>query len=99
MPKTATAKDDKTKRSPSAYNQFMKDHLSDYKEKHPDLNHKEAFAAVAAMWKDAPENPNKGKSTTKKTSDKENATSKPKSRPKKSKVEAEEDDEEQSNEE
>lgn len=42
-------KDDKTRRAPSAYNQFMKDHLADYKEKHPDLNHKEAFSAVCIV--------------------------------------------------
>jgi len=49
------------KREPSAYNLFMKAKLPEYKAKHPNANHKEAFAAVATLWKNASENPNRGK--------------------------------------
>lgn len=45
------------------------------------------------MWKDAPENPNKGKSAPKKISDKENDSSKSKSRSKKAKTPAEPEEE------
>ena len=54
---------------------------------------------VAALWKDAPENPKRGQETTsrpkkKSTGDKENAASKPKSKPKKKAVVVEQSDEE-----
>ncbi|KAF8521921.1 hypothetical protein BU17DRAFT_87480 [Hysterangium stoloniferum] len=81
-------KEEKAKRPPSAYNVFMKDRLTTYKADHPELNHKEAFTAVAALWKDAPENPNRGKEagSKKKTAEgKENVASKPKRGAKKAK--------------
>jgi len=40
---------------------YMKETLAKYKEEHPELSHKEAFSAVAALWGDADANPNKGK--------------------------------------
>ncbi|KAL1756098.1 hypothetical protein FB107DRAFT_248465 [Schizophyllum commune] len=48
-------------REPSIYNQYMKANLAPYKERNPGVPHREAFTAVAAMWRDAPENPNRGK--------------------------------------
>ena len=41
-----TAKEEKAKRPPSAYNVFMKDKLTAYKANHPELSHKDAFKAV-----------------------------------------------------
>ncbi|KAF9519861.1 hypothetical protein BS47DRAFT_1336582 [Hydnum rufescens UP504] len=40
---------------------YMKETLAAYKEEHPELSHKESFAAVAALWGEADANPNKGK--------------------------------------
>ncbi|KAL1744225.1 hypothetical protein HDZ31DRAFT_64274 [Schizophyllum fasciatum] len=48
-------------REPTAYQKFMADNLKSYKERNTTLSHKEAFSAVAALWRDAPENPNRGK--------------------------------------
>ena len=58
--KGGTAKSDasaKKDRKPSAYNQYMAKHLPLYKAQHPDNNHKDNFAAVAAQWKTDPSNP------------------------------------------
>jgi hypothetical protein len=58
--KGGTAKGDassKKDRKPSAYNQFMAKQLPLYKAKHPESNHKDNFAAVAAQWKTDPANP------------------------------------------
>ncbi|KAI9297922.1 hypothetical protein K502DRAFT_362820 [Neoconidiobolus thromboides FSU 785] len=41
----------------SPYNKFMKDQLPKYKANNPGKNHKDAFKAVAQLWKDSPENP------------------------------------------
>ncbi|KZS86870.1 hypothetical protein SISNIDRAFT_342097 [Sistotremastrum niveocremeum HHB9708] len=59
-------KETKTKRPPSAYNQYMKDNLPGYKKENPDKSHKEAFAAVAQQWADAPENPKRGQTAAEK---------------------------------
>jgi hypothetical protein len=44
-------------RQPSAFNQFMKSRLIEYKKQYPNLHHTTAFTAVAGMWATAPENP------------------------------------------
>ncbi|KAJ3491514.1 hypothetical protein NLI96_g638 [Meripilus lineatus] len=48
------------KRAPSAYNKYVSEHLKLWRESNPDRPVKEAMAAVAAQWRDAPENPNRG---------------------------------------
>ncbi|KAG8463079.1 hypothetical protein KFE25_001852 [Diacronema lutheri] len=49
-------------RSPSAYNLFMKDEVSNVKREHPELRHRDAFKMAAERWADSPRNPqNKGK--------------------------------------
>ncbi|KAB5593426.1 YABBY protein [Ceratobasidium theobromae] len=70
MPKAATTKTTKAKepkepkeakeKTPSPYQLFMKEQLPVYKSKNPEVTHKDAFRAVALLWKDADENPNKG---------------------------------------
>lgn len=45
----------------TAYQQYMKDQLPIWKSSNPDVPHKDAFSAVAKLWKEADENPNKGK--------------------------------------
>lgn len=47
----------KRKRKPTAYNSFMAKELPVHKAQHPELTHREAFAAVASLWKNAPANP------------------------------------------
>ncbi|KAJ8595142.1 hypothetical protein M405DRAFT_929712 [Rhizopogon salebrosus TDB-379] len=60
--KTSKAvKEDKPKRAPSAYNLFVQAHMKEWKDSHPGAPIKEAMAEIAAMWRDAPENPNRGK--------------------------------------
>ncbi|KAG0345238.1 hypothetical protein BG004_003856 [Podila humilis] len=45
------------KKKMTPYNEFMKAELPKYKEKNSGVDHKEAFKAVARMWKDSPKNP------------------------------------------
>ena len=45
----------------NVYQQYMKRELKIIKAKNPSLSHKEAFTLVAKNWKNAAENPNKGK--------------------------------------
>ncbi|OJA10100.1 hypothetical protein AZE42_07533 [Rhizopogon vesiculosus] len=60
--KTSKAdKEDKPKRAPSAYNLFVQAHMKEWKESHPGAPIKEAMSEIAVMWRDAPENPNRGK--------------------------------------
>ncbi|KAG2071152.1 hypothetical protein BDR04DRAFT_1098844 [Suillus decipiens] len=60
--KTSKAdKEDKPKRAPSAYNLFVQSHMKEWKDAHPGAPIKEAMSEIAAMWRDAPENPNRGK--------------------------------------
>ncbi|KAJ3532142.1 hypothetical protein NM688_g7467 [Phlebia brevispora] len=58
----ATEAPTKTKapRAPSAYNLFMKERLKPYREANPGTSNKDAMKAIAAQWRDAPENPNRG---------------------------------------
>ncbi|TCD64354.1 hypothetical protein EIP91_004223 [Steccherinum ochraceum] len=55
------------KRAPSAYNKYVADNLKPWRDAHPDRPVKEAMAAVAAQWRDAPENPNRGQEPKKRT--------------------------------
>jgi hypothetical protein len=41
---------EKGKRGPTAYNLFMKEHITKLKEKDPNMDHKERLALVAQMW-------------------------------------------------
>ncbi|KAF7309245.1 hypothetical protein MIND_00294800 [Mycena indigotica] len=72
---------EKPKREPSAYNKFVKENMKPWREANPDKTAKDAMAAVAGMWRDAPENPNRGKSPKKRQAKKEQtlAKDKPKS--------------------
>lgn len=70
-------KADKPKRAPSAYNLFVQAKMKEWKENNPGVPHKEAMGEVyahastfilpsrspqiGALWRDAPENPNRGK--------------------------------------
>eukprot|EP00341_Mesodinium_pulex_P009485 CAMPEP_0116932232 /NCGR_PEP_ID=MMETSP0467-20121206/28307_1 /TAXON_ID=283647 /ORGANISM="Mesodinium pulex, Strain SPMC105" /LENGTH=68 /DNA_ID=CAMNT_0004612859 /DNA_START=36 /DNA_END=242 /DNA_ORIENTATION=- len=47
----------KTKRAPSAYNQFMKSEIAKVKKANASLDHKEAFKVAAGNWKTSKENP------------------------------------------
>ncbi|KAF8869059.1 hypothetical protein BD779DRAFT_1424917, partial [Infundibulicybe gibba] len=53
-------KADKPKREPSAYNIFCKANMKVWNEANPGRA-KEAMGEMAKLWKDAPENPNRGK--------------------------------------
>ncbi|KAF8306354.1 hypothetical protein DL93DRAFT_221802 [Clavulina sp. PMI_390] len=59
--KAPKAEKEKSKRPPSAYNLFMQREMPAWKAKNPDAAHKDAFTAVAKMWGESDENPNKGK--------------------------------------
>ncbi|KAJ1977676.1 hypothetical protein H4R34_003486 [Dimargaris verticillata] len=62
MPKERTTKKTgTTTRKMTPYNKFMKRELPKYKASHPDVAHKDAFKAVAGLWKNAPDNPNRKK--------------------------------------
>ncbi|KAI9454388.1 hypothetical protein BJY52DRAFT_1284679 [Lactarius psammicola] len=74
----------KTKRPPSAYNLFVKEHMKTYLAENPGKTNKDAMKHVRALWKDAPENPKRGQEV------KERA---PKKAPKRSKKAAAEDSE------
>ncbi|KAI9568157.1 hypothetical protein HD554DRAFT_776644 [Boletus coccyginus] len=54
-------KEDKPKRAPSAYNLFVQAKMKEWKENNPGAPIKEAMAEIGAWWRDAPENPNRGK--------------------------------------
>lgn len=70
-------KADKPKRAPSAYNLFVQTKMKEWKENNPGVPIKDAMSEVyahtstfqsvsrsrqiGAMWRDAPENPNRGK--------------------------------------
>ncbi|KAI0067217.1 hypothetical protein BV25DRAFT_1819526 [Artomyces pyxidatus] len=61
--KTTRTKDGatKTKRAPSAYNNFVKAHMSKYLAENQGKTNRDAMTYIGALWKDAPENPNRGK--------------------------------------
>ncbi|KAJ3039948.1 hypothetical protein HDV00_011614 [Rhizophlyctis rosea] len=71
MPKAAKAETTKApakktagtagKKGTSPYNLFMKTELPKVKAANPGIAHKEAFKMAAGNWKNAPENPNRGK--------------------------------------
>ncbi|KXN67418.1 hypothetical protein CONCODRAFT_80161 [Conidiobolus coronatus NRRL 28638] len=58
MPKAAAdKKTTKGAKKLSPYNKFMKEELPKWKAKNPNAPHKDAFKAVAAIWKTSKENP------------------------------------------
>ncbi|KAK0194128.1 hypothetical protein F5146DRAFT_1134898 [Armillaria mellea] len=59
--KTKTVKEVKTPREPSKYQQFMSVQLKLWKEQNPDRSATDAMKEVAVIWRDSPENPNRGK--------------------------------------
>ncbi|KAK0485024.1 hypothetical protein IW261DRAFT_1460004 [Armillaria novae-zelandiae] len=59
--KTKTFKEVKTPREPSKYQQFMSVQLKLWKEQNPDRAPTDAMKEVAVIWRDSPENPNRGK--------------------------------------
>jgi len=73
--KNASDPHDKPKRPPTAYQLYMKDTLSKVKSENSEMSHAEAFKKVAAMWKDADENPNKGKEKPEKKAPKKRKSS------------------------
>ncbi|KAI0790058.1 hypothetical protein C8Q75DRAFT_763787 [Abortiporus biennis] len=58
------------KRQPSAYNKYVAENMKVWREANPDRPVKEAMAAVAAQWRDAPENPNRGQEPKKRAAKK-----------------------------
>ncbi|KAH9992200.1 hypothetical protein BJV74DRAFT_834837 [Russula compacta] len=52
--------DGKAKRSPSAYNLFVKEHMKTYLADHPGKTNKDAMKHIGALWKVSPENPKRG---------------------------------------
>jgi len=87
-------KEEKAKRPPTAYQLYMKDTLAKVKAENSEMSHADAFKKVASMWKDADENPNKGKEKPekkapkkRKSSDDEDEPPKKKRASKKKKVE------------
>ncbi|KAF8548352.1 hypothetical protein OG21DRAFT_1471317 [Imleria badia] len=56
-----TSKQDKPKRAPSAYNLFVQAKMKEWKENNPGAPNKDAMVEIGALWRDAPENPNRGK--------------------------------------
>ncbi|KAH7884249.1 hypothetical protein F5I97DRAFT_2035588 [Phlebopus sp. FC_14] len=59
--KSKAEKEDKPKRSPSAYNLFVQAKMKEWKANNPGAPIKGAMSEIAAQWRDAPENPNRGK--------------------------------------
>ncbi|KAI8592839.1 hypothetical protein BDZ88DRAFT_448885 [Geranomyces variabilis] len=63
MPKDTTKKSSTSsahaggKRKPTAYQIYMQKELPIFKEKNPNMAHKDAFRQVAHNWKTSPENP------------------------------------------
>ncbi|KAF9236301.1 hypothetical protein BU15DRAFT_32386, partial [Melanogaster broomeanus] len=58
---TKADKEDKPKRAPTAYNLFVQSKMKDWKANNPGAPIKEAMVEIGALWRDAPENPNRGK--------------------------------------
>ncbi|KAI9006977.1 hypothetical protein DFJ74DRAFT_690112 [Hyaloraphidium curvatum] len=61
-PSTKTEKgkkggEDKERKPPTKYNEFMKTELPKVKKEHPELDHKQAFAQAAKNWGTSKENP------------------------------------------
>ncbi|KAI0073155.1 hypothetical protein K474DRAFT_1649945 [Panus rudis PR-1116 ss-1] len=79
--KSANAKsssEGKPKRAPSEYNKFMAANLKPWREANPGKSVKDSMKAVAAMWKDAPENPNRGQEPKSKKKAPKKTAAKPK---------------------
>ncbi|KAH7920883.1 hypothetical protein BV22DRAFT_1039284 [Leucogyrophana mollusca] len=58
---TKSSQADKPKRQPTAYNLFVKAHMKPWLDSHEGSNVKEAMKEIGVLWRDAPENPNRGK--------------------------------------
>ncbi|KIJ13174.1 hypothetical protein PAXINDRAFT_100855 [Paxillus involutus ATCC 200175] len=58
---TKADKEDKPKRAPTAYNLFVQAQMKEWKANNPGAPIKEAMVEIGALWRDAPENPNRGK--------------------------------------
>ncbi|KIM63506.1 hypothetical protein SCLCIDRAFT_1214155 [Scleroderma citrinum Foug A] len=54
-------KADKPKRQPTAYNLFVQAQMKEWKAKNPNAPIKEAMVEIGQLWRDAPENVNRGK--------------------------------------
>ncbi|KAF8266270.1 hypothetical protein EI94DRAFT_216345 [Lactarius quietus] len=74
----------KTKRAPTAYNLFVKEHMKTYLTDNPGKTNKDAMKHIGTLWKDAPENPRRGQAVKERP---------PKKAPKRSKKAAEEPEE------
>ncbi|KAI9027746.1 hypothetical protein DFJ74DRAFT_660303 [Hyaloraphidium curvatum] len=51
----------KEKRPSTPWNNFVSSRLKDIKAAHPGWTHKEAMEHLGGIWKNAPENPKRGK--------------------------------------
>ncbi|KAI5120568.1 hypothetical protein M0805_002518 [Coniferiporia weirii] len=100
--RTSKVKDEdkpvKAKRAPSAYNLFMQKELQEWRKNNKDGKIKDGMVAVAALWRDSPENPKRGQTPAAKKApkpkvSKENAKEKVK-KPKAKKKEASSEEEE-----
>ncbi|EGN98628.1 hypothetical protein SERLA73DRAFT_181183 [Serpula lacrymans var. lacrymans S7.3] len=74
-------KSDKPKRAPTAYNLFVQSHMKPWLEAHQGKTVKDAMVEIGALWREAPENPNRGKDPKAKKA-KEPKAKEPKSSPK-----------------
>ncbi|KAF5328139.1 hypothetical protein D9758_016722 [Tetrapyrgos nigripes] len=74
--KDKPAGEKKQKRPPSAYNLYIKNNSAKWKEENPGKKQSEMMKEMAVLWKDADENPNKGREPKpkKKKSDSARAT-------------------------
>ncbi|KAJ7082406.1 hypothetical protein B0H15DRAFT_952495 [Mycena belliarum] len=63
--KTNTDGTEKAKRPPSAYNNYVKEHMPKWRAENPDAPYRDGMGAVAALWANAPENPKRGQPVAK----------------------------------
>ncbi|KAH7908196.1 hypothetical protein BJ138DRAFT_1158257 [Hygrophoropsis aurantiaca] len=59
------SKSDKPKRQPTAYNLFVKAQMKPWLDAHQGSTVKEGMKEIGLLWRDAPENPNRGKEVKK----------------------------------
>ncbi|KAG6889082.1 hypothetical protein C0995_003935 [Termitomyces sp. Mi166 len=85
-------KADKPKREPTAYQLFCKKHMKAWNDANPGRA-KEAMSQMAKLWKDAPENPNRGAEPKARKMKEPKAPKEPKAKaPRKKKAAAEEEE-------
>jgi len=87
-------KEEKPKRSPSAYQVFVKANLKAWNEANPGRS-KEIMSQMALLWKDAPENPNRGEGKARKPKEPSSKPSKAAPKSKKKATKKSEADEEE----